>query len=55
MYLWSYGLWETWLDKCLTSPVLEELSRSDMVNVPKHCWNLNDSTVTIFIDPINKN
>ena len=28
---------KTWLDKCLKSPVLEEPSTRDMVNVPKHC------------------
>ena len=28
---------KTWLDKCLKSPVSEDASRSNMVNVPKHC------------------
>ena len=28
---------KTWLDKCLKSPVLEDPSRRNMVNVPKHC------------------
>ena len=26
------------------------LPQSNMVNEPKHCWNLNESTFTIFID-----
>ena len=28
---------KTWLDKCLKSPVLEDNSTSNMVNVLKHC------------------
>ena len=51
IYLWTYGLHKTWLDKCLKSPVSEDPSTSNMVNGPKHCWNLNDTTITIFIDP----
>ena len=27
----------SWLDKCLRSPVLEDASTCNMVNVPKHC------------------
>ena len=41
---------KTWLDKCLKSPVLEEPSTRNMVNVPKHCWNLHHSSFVIFID-----
>ena len=37
-------------DKCLKSPVSEDTSTSNMVNVPKDCWNLHDSTFIIFID-----
>ena len=44
-----------WLDKCLKSPLSEDPSTSDMVNGPKHCWNLNDSTFTIFIDHFESN
>ena len=51
IYLWTYGLHKTWLDNCLKSPVSEDPSTSNMVNGPKHCWNLNDTTITIFIDP----
>ena len=50
MYFWIYGLEKTSLDKCLIGPVSEHPSTSHMVNGPKHCWNLNDSTFTIFID-----
>ena len=41
---------ETWSDKCLKSPVSDIPSTSNMVNVPKHCWNLHHSTFIIFID-----
>ena len=50
MYFWTYGLRKTWLDKCLRSPVPEDLSRNNIINRPQNCWNLNDSTFTIFID-----
>ena len=45
-------LWtpKTWLDKCLKSPVLEDPSTSNMEDLPKHFWNLHQSTLTIFID-----
>ena len=43
------------LSKCLKSPVSEDPSTSDMVNGPKLCWNLNDSTFTIFIDLCENN
>ena len=51
MYLWTYGLGKTWLDKCLKRPISDDRSTSKMVNASKYCWNLNDSTFTIFIDP----
>ena len=38
------------LDKYLKSPVSEDYSKSNMVNQPKHSWNLHDSTFIIFID-----
>ena len=28
---------KTWLDKCLKSPVSEDLSTSNIVNASKHC------------------
>ena len=39
-----------WSDKCLKAPVSDDPSTSNMVNVPKHCWNLHHSTFIIFID-----
>ena len=50
MYFGNYGLTKTWLDQCLKSPVLEYPSKSNMVNAPKYCSSLKDSTFTIFID-----
>ena len=37
-------------DKRLKSPVLEDLSKRNMINVPNHCWNLHRSIFIIFID-----
>ena len=37
MYFPRYGLRNTWLGKCLKSPVSEDPSTSNMVNGPKHC------------------
>ena len=50
-YFITYGLPKTSLDKCLKSPVSEDTSASNMVNEPRHCSKLNESTFTIFIDP----
>ena len=55
MYIWTYRLRKSWLDKCLKSPVSKDLLTSNMLNGPKKCWNLNDSTFTIFIDPCESN
>ena len=41
---------KTWSDKCLKSPLSEDPSKSNMVNVPNHCWNLHHSIFTIFIE-----
>ena len=40
----------TSLDKCLKNPVWEDSSTRNMVNVPKHCWNLHHSTFILFIN-----
>ena len=50
MYFRNYGPRKPWLDKCLKSPVSEGPSKSNMLNQPKHCFNLNHSNLTIFID-----
>ena len=49
MYFRNYGLRKTGLDKSLKSPVSEDPSTGNMVNGPKQCCNLNDSTFTTFI------
>ena len=46
----NYGLPKRWLDQRLESHFSEDPSKSNMVNAPKHCSNLKDSTFTIFID-----
>ena len=51
----NYGLRKTCLDKCLKSPVSGDHSTSNMLNGPKHCWNLNNSTLNIFINDIEGN
>ena len=55
MYVWTYGLRQSWLDKSLRSPVEENRSTSNMVNWLEHGRNLNDSTITIFIDHCESN
>ena len=37
-------------DKCIKSPVSEDPTTSNMVNVPNHCGNLHHSIFIIFID-----
>ena len=39
-----------WLDNCLKSPLSEDPSTSNMVNLPRHCWNLHHSNFVTFID-----
>ena len=46
---------KTWTDKCLKSPVLEDPSTSNMVNVPKRYWNLHHSTIIILIGHWERN
>ena len=55
MYFPNYGLWDAWLDKCVKSPVTEDLLTGNVVNSPKHCFNLHNSTFTIFIDQFEGN
>ena len=50
MYFRNIGFGKPWLDKCLKSPLSEYSSKSNMVNGPKHCSNLNHSIFSIFID-----
>ena len=50
MYFGNYQPRKTWLDQCVKSPVSRDTSKSNMVNAPKHCWNVKDSSFAIFID-----
>ena len=38
-----------WLDKCIESPVPEDPPTSNVVNGPKHCWNLHDISFNLLI------
>ena len=55
MYFRNYGLRKTLLEKCLKSPVSEDPLRGKVGNGPKHFFNLNGSTFTIFIDQCEGN
>ena len=49
MYFRNYGLPKTWLDQCLKSPVSENPTKSNMVNAPKHCSNLKDTSLPYLL------
>ena len=45
----NYGLPKTWLDQCLKSPISEDPTKRNMVNAPKHCSNLKDSSLLYLL------
>ena len=45
----NYGLPQTWLDQCLKSTVSEHPTKSNMVNAPKHCSNLKDTSLPYLL------
>ena len=49
MYFRNYGLPKTWLDQSLKSPVSEDPTKSNMVNAPKHCSNLKDTSLPYLL------
>ena len=49
MYFRNYGLPKTWLDQCLKSTVSEDPTKSNMVNTPKHCSNLKDTSLQYLL------
>ena len=49
MYFGNYGLPKTWLDQSLKSPVSDDPTKSNMVNGPKHCSNLKDSSLPYLL------
>ena len=46
---------KTWLDNYQKNLVSEDPLTSNIVNVPKHCWNLHRSTFIIFNDHCQEN
>ena len=55
MYFRNYGRRKTWSDKSLKSSVWDDPSTGNMVNGPKHWFNLNGSFFTIFVDAVKVN
>ena len=51
----NYRLRKRWLDKCLQNPASEYPSTNNMLNGHKHCWNLDDVSLTLFIDHTEHN
>ena len=51
MYFRNYRLPKTWLDQCLKSPVSEDPTKSNMVNAPKHCSNLKETSLLYLLIP----
>ena len=49
MYFRNYGLPKTWLDQCLKSPISEDPTKSKLVNAPKHCSNLKDTSLPYLL------
>ena len=49
MYFRNYGLPKTWLDQSLKSPVSEDPTKSNMVNAPKYCSNLKDTSLPYLL------
>ena len=49
MYFRNYGLPKTWLDQSLKSPFPEDPTKSNMVNAPKHCSNLKDTSLPYLL------
>ena len=49
MYFRNYGLPKTWLDQSLKSPVSEDPTKSNMINAPKDCSNLKDTSLPYLL------
>ena len=43
------GVPKTWLDECLKSLVSDDPTKSNMVNAPKHCANLKDTSLPYLL------
>ena len=55
MYFRNYRLPNVRLERNQKSIASEYPRTSNMVNGPKHCWNLNGGTFVIFIDHCERN
>ena len=55
MYFRNYRFRKTWLDIDLKNLNSNDPLTSNMINRPKHCCDLNDSTVSLFRDPFEGN
>ena len=49
MYFRNYGLQKTLLDQCLKVPVSDDPTKSNMVNTPKHCSNLKETSLPYLL------
>ena len=49
MYFRNYGLPKTWLDQCPKSPVSDDPTKSNMLNAPKPCSNLKDTSLPYLL------
>ena len=45
----NYGLPKTWLDECLKSLVSDDPTKSNMVNAPKHCAYLKETSLPYLL------
>ena len=45
----NYGLPKTWFDECLKSLVSDDHTKSKMVNAPKNCGNLKDTSLPYLL------
>ena len=43
------------IDKCLKNPHSEDPYKRNMVNHPKHCYNLDDGNFILFVDHCENN
>ena len=55
MYFGNYRPRKTCLDKCLKTPVCENVSTGDMVNGRKHGFNFNESAFIVLSDHCEAN
>ena len=49
MYFPNSALPKTWFDEYLKSSFSEDPSKNNIVNAPRHCSNLKEGPLTVFI------